>query len=60
MTDFNSYRKCVKCKSNKLQRSFGINGNGTPYKTCEVCRIKYKVNTTKYLSIINNIKEVKE
>ena len=61
MTDFNySFRKCVKCKSNKLQRSFGINGNGTPYKTCEVCRIKYKVNTTKYLSIINNIKEVKE
>ena len=49
MTDFNySFRKCVKCKSNKLQRSFGINSKGELYKTCEVCRIKNRVNTTKY------------
>ena len=61
MTDFNySFRKCVKCKSNKLQRSFGINGNGTPYKTCEVCRIKYKVHTSKHLYIINNSIDTKE
>ena len=61
MTDFNySFRKCVKCQSNKLQRSFGINSKGELYKTCEVCRIKNRVNTTKYLSIINNINEVKE
>ena len=52
--------KCLKCKSFKLQRHFGINSRGETYKTCEVCRIKYKVNTTKYLSIINNINEVKE
>ena len=57
MTEF---RKCSKCKSTKLQRSFGINSKGELYKTCEVCRIKNRVNTTKYLSIINNINEVKE
>ena len=61
MTEFNnSFRKCSKCKSNKLQMSFGINSKGELYKTCKVCRIKNRVNTTKYLSIINNIKEVKE
>ena len=61
MTEFNySFRKCSKCKSTKLQRSFGINSKGELYKTCEVCRIKNRVNTTKYLSIINNINEVKE
>ena len=52
--------KCLKCKSTKLQRSFGINSKGELYKTCEICRIKNRVNTTKYLSIINNINEVKE
>ena len=61
MTEFNnSFRKCSKCKSNKLQRSFGINSKGELYKTCKVSRIKHRVNTTKYLSIINNINEVKE
>ena len=61
MTEFNnSFRKCSKCKSHKLHRSFGINSKGKLYKTCEVCRIKNRVNTTKYLSIINNINEVKE
>jgi len=54
MTEF---RKCSKCKSTKLQRSFGIN-KGELYKTCEVCRIKNRVNT-KYLLIMNNINEVK-
>ena len=55
MTDFNySYRKCLKCKSFKLQRHFGINSKGEPYKTCEVCRLKYKVNKSKYLYITNN------
>ena len=58
MTD--SCRKCSKCKSTKLQWSFGINSKGELYKTCEVCRIKNRVNTTKYLLIINNINEVKE
>ena len=52
--------KCLKCKSFKLQRHFGINSKGELYKTCEVCRIRNRVNTTKYLSIINNINEVKE
>ena len=60
MTEFNySFRKCSKCKSTKLQRSFGINSKGELYKTCEVCRIQNRVNTTKYLLIINNINEVK-
>ena len=55
MTDFNSYKKCSKCKSNKLHRSFGINSKGKLYKTCEVCRIENRVSTTKYLLIKNNI-----
>ena len=46
--------KCLKCKSFKLQRHFGINSRGEPYKTCEVCRLKYKVNKSKYLYITNN------
>ena len=46
--------KCLKCKSFKLQRHFGINNKGEPYKTCEVCRLKYKVNKSKYLYITNN------
>ena len=46
--------KCLKCKSFKLQRHFGINSKGDPYKTCEVCRLKYKVNKSKYLYITNN------
>ena len=46
--------KCLKCKSFKLQRHFGINSRGETYKTCEVCRIKYKVNKSKYLYITNN------
>ena len=46
--------KCLKCKSFKLQRHFGINSRGEPYKTCEVCRLKYKVNKLKYLYITNN------
>ena len=46
--------KCLKCKSFKLQRHFGINSKGEPYKTCEVCRLKYKVNKSKYLYITNN------
>ena len=56
----NSFRKCPKCHSTKLQRSFGINSKGELYKTCEVCRIKYRVNTAKYLLIINNSIEAKE
>ena len=51
---FDSFRTCSECNSNKLQRSFGINGRGEPYKTCENCRLKYRVNTAKYSSIINN------
>jgi hypothetical protein len=46
--------KCLKCKSFKLQRHFGINSRGETYKTCEVCRIKYRVNKSKYLYITNN------
>ena len=46
--------KCLKCKSFKLQRHFGINSRGEPYKTCEVCRIKYRLNKSKYLYITNN------
>ena len=45
MTNINyNNMKCLKCKSTKLQRNFGINSRGESYKTCEVCRIKYKVN----------------
>ena len=55
MTNINyNNTKCLKCKSTKLQRNFGNNSRGESYKTCEVCRIKYKVNTSKYLYIINN------
>ena len=55
MTNINyNNTKCLKCKSSKLQRNFGINSRGETYKTCEVCRIKYKVNKSKYLYIINN------
>ena len=55
MTNINyNNMKCLKCKSSKLQRHFGINSRGETYKTCEVCRIKYKVNKSKYLYIINN------
>ena len=55
MTNINyNNMKCLKCKSSKLQRNFGINSRGETYKTCEVCRIKYKVNKSKYLYITNN------
>ena len=59
MTDLNSYKKCTRCKSNKLPYAFGINSKGEPNKTCEFCRIKNKVNTEKYSEIISNINEVK-
>ena len=55
MTNINyNNMKCLKCKSFKLHRNFGINSRGEPYKTCEVCRIKYKVNNAKYTNIKNN------
>ncbi len=61
MTNINyNNMKCLKCKPFKLQRNFGINSRGESYKTCEVCRIKYKVNTSKYLYIINNSIDTKE
>ena len=49
---FDSFRKCSKCNSRKLQRSFGINGRGESYKTCVACRTKDRVNNT---NIKNNI-----
>ena len=55
MTNINyNNMKCLKCKSFKLHRNFGINSRGESYKTCEVCRIKYKVNNAKYTNIKNN------
>ena len=59
MTDFNSFRKCSKCKSNKLPQAFGINSRGDLYKTCKFCRMKNRVNTETYLLIRKNINEVK-
>ena len=52
MTDINymydSYRKCRKCNSRKIQKNFGINARGEAYKTCESCRIKDRVNRERY------------
>ena len=56
---YDSYRKCTKCNSRKLQRRFGINGRGEVYKTCECCRIKDRVNTSKYSYIKNNSSDKK-
>ena len=54
MTDFNSYKKCTTCKSNKLPHAFGINSKGERYTTCQFCRIKDRVNIEKYKVLVDN------